>query len=48
LRYSDYPTYLETKGKKFADERRRLYKIRHEKTRHVKDSPSYYADQLLW
>jgi len=46
--YSDYPTYMQTKGKKFADERRRLYKIRHEKTRHVKDSPSYYADQLLW
>jgi hypothetical protein len=29
-------------------ERRRLYKIRHEKTRHKKGTPSYYADQILW
>lgn len=46
--YSDYPTYMQTKGKKFADQRRRLYKIRHDNTRHVKGSNSYYADQLLW
>ena len=29
-------------------ERRRLYKMRHEKTRHKKGTPSYYADQILW
>jgi len=46
--YSDYPTFIKTKGKKFADERRRLYKIRHEKDRHVKNSRGYYADKLLW
>jgi len=46
--YSDYPTYMETKGKKVADQRRRLYKIRHDNTRHIKGSPSYYADRLLW
>ena len=27
--YADYPTYMKTKGKAYADERRRLYKIRH-------------------
>jgi len=27
--YKDYPTYLDEKGKEYADERRRLYKIRH-------------------
>ena len=27
--YSDYPTYLKEKGKAYADERRRLYHIRH-------------------
>jgi len=49
-RYSDYPTYIKTKGKgkKYADERRRLYKIRHEKTRGVVGSASWYADKLLW
>jgi len=46
--YSDYPTYMEQKGKKYADERRKLYKIRHEDDRMVKGTPGYYADQLLW
>lgn len=48
LGMNDYPTYLKTRGKEFADNRRRLYKIRHDKTRHKAGSPSYYADQILW
>ena len=48
LGYSDYPTYTKTKGKVYADERRRLYKIRHSKDRNVKGSDGYYADKLLW
>ena len=48
LGYSDYPTYMRTKGKAYADERRRLYKIRHAKDRNVKNSDGYYADKLLW
>jgi hypothetical protein len=28
-RYSDYPSYIRDKGKKYADERRRLYHLRH-------------------
>ena len=28
-RYKDYPTYLKEMGKEYADERRRLYHIRH-------------------
>jgi hypothetical protein len=47
-RYGDFPTFTKLKGKEFADQRRRLYKIRHEKNRHKKGTPSYYADQLLW
>jgi hypothetical protein len=27
--YGDYPTFIKTKGKAYADERRRLYHIRH-------------------
>tara|TARA_E500000305_G_scaffold88496_1_gene75243 strand:+ start:1112 stop:1387 length:276 start_codon:yes stop_codon:yes gene_type:complete len=46
--YGDFPTFTKTRGKEYADERRRLYKIRHEKTRHKKGTPSYWADQLLW
>ena len=46
--YNDYPTYLETCGKEYADERRRLYKLRHNKYRHLIGTKSYYADKLLW
>ncbi len=46
--YGDYPTFKRTKGKKYADERRRLYKIRHNKNRNKRGTPSYYADKLLW
>jgi hypothetical protein len=46
--YSDYSTYIKTKGKAYADERRRLYKIRHSKDRNITGSDGYYADRLLW
>jgi hypothetical protein len=46
--YGDYPTYLKEKGVKYAQERRRLYKIRHENDRHKRGSAGYYADKLLW
>ena len=45
--YGDYGTNLK-KDKKYADERRRLYKIRHSKDRHKVGTPSYWADKLLW
>ena len=48
IRYKDYDMYLEEKGKEYADNRRRLYKIRHEKFRNIKGTPSYYADRILW
>jgi hypothetical protein len=31
INYSDYPSYLKEEGKAYADERRRLYHIRHTK-----------------
>jgi hypothetical protein len=46
--YGDYPTFMETIGKKYAEGRRTLYKIRHKKDRNVKGSAGYYADKLLW
>ena len=46
--YKDYPTYIETRGKEYADKRRALYKIRHQKDRKKIGSRGYYADQLLW
>ena len=46
--YNDYPTYILEKGKKYADERRKLYKTRHEDDRKVKNSRGYYAGKILW
>lgn len=44
----DYAYYLYYLGIEKAEERKRLYKIRHEKDRLIKGSPGYYSDQLLW
>ena len=38
INYLDYPSYLRYCGKKIAEERRKAYKIRHEKDRHIKGS----------
>ena len=46
--YDDYPTFKDKYGKEYADERRRLYKMRHEKDRNKMGTPGYYADKLLW
>lgn len=48
LGMGDYPTYIRKKGKEYADSRRRLYKMRHEKDRHVRGTPGFYADKILW
>lgn len=50
---NDYPTYMEKekKGyyeKGYANKRRKLYKERHQKDRHVVGSAGYYADKILW
>jgi len=46
--YLDYPNYILTKGRAFADERKKAYKIRHQKDRIVEGSNGYWAYHLLW
>jgi len=46
--YNDYPTYMKLDGKKYADERRQLYKKRHAKDLSVAGSNGWYANKLLW
>ena len=46
--YNDYPTYIKKFGRAYADDRRRLYKLRHEKYRNMPDTPSFYSDKILW
>jgi len=45
---NDYPTFIKKRGLTFANTRRKLYRMRHEKDRHVRGSRGWYADQLLW
>jgi len=45
---NDFPTYIQQRGIAFAKTRRRLYKMRHEKDRHIKWSNGWLADKLLW
>lgn len=45
--YKDYPTYLK-EDKAVAEDKRRLYKKRHDWNRHVKGTNGFYADKLLW
>ena len=47
-RYLDYPYYIKQYGKEYADKRRELYKIRHHRYRHNENTPSYFADKILW
>jgi endonuclease III-like uncharacterized protein len=48
LGYKDYPSFIKSHGKAYADKRRSAYKKRHSKDRSVKGSRGYYADRLLW
>lgn len=48
LGMNDYPTYIEDKGLDFANNRRRLYRIRHNKNINKKDTPGFYANRILW
>lgn len=45
-RYFDYPNYIKSKGKVYADKRRELYKIRHQ--RNIGSGNGKLAYQLLW
>jgi len=47
LKYKDYPTYLQ-ENKQLAEERRRLYKIRHKNDINKLNSSGYYANRILW
>ena len=44
----DYGIYLIEKGEKYANERRRLYRIRHAGKGSKVGSPGYWAWHLLW
>ena len=48
IHYYDYPSYIQNNGLAYANERRKLYKQRHNKYRNIKNSSGYFADKILW
>ena len=48
INYYDYPNFIINKGIEYANNKKRLYKIRHNKDRLIKGSKGFYADKLLW
>lgn len=46
--YKDYPTYVTEKGIEYANKRRELYRLRHQKDRQVLWSNGWLASKLLW
>ena len=47
-RYGDYGSYVEKHGVSYANERRRLYRIRHSGENEKKGSPGYFSWFILW
>ena len=43
----DYPNYVELKGIQYANDRRKLYHMRHKKD-NVIGTPGWYALNILW
>ena len=48
IRYNDYPNYCIIYNKQYADERKRLYHIRHKKGINIVNSKQYLSANLLW
>lgn len=46
--YGDFPTWTKAKGDTFANEKRRLYRLRHKGEEKVIGSNGYYAWYILW
>jgi len=46
--YNDYPSYIKSHGKEYAEQRRKLYKMRHSKDLKVVESNGWFANKLLW
>jgi len=44
----DYPYYMKIEGKAYADERRRLYRLRHKGEDKKKGTPGFFSWHLLW
>jgi L-rhamnose mutarotase len=46
LGYKDYSIYLKENGKEYADQRKKLYKLRHKND--LNSGNGYWANKILW
>ena len=46
INYMDYPSYIKSDGLQYANERKKLYKIRHQKD--LNSGNGWWALNLLW
>lgn len=46
--YKDFPTYKAEEGLDFAQNRRRLYRIRHRDELNKVGTPGYFSANILW
>ena len=44
----DYPTHILQNGLQYANQRKKLYRIRHKKDINNKNGNGYWANQILW
>ena len=47
-KYSDFPHYIQSHGKEFAEKRREMYHKRHRKEIDKKGSRGWFVSKLLW
>lgn len=45
INHSDYPTYIQTHGKEYANNRRKLYLLRHRNNIGIS---GFFAREILW
>lgn len=48
INYQDYPHYIEDRGLEYANERRRLYRIRHMREVNKEGSRGWLIAKILW
>jgi hypothetical protein len=48
INYPDYAYHMKTEGKAYADERRRLYRLRHKGEEKRKGKPGFFSWYLIW
>ena len=46
ISYNDYPTFIIKKGLDYANQRKKLYRLRHKKD--LNSGNGYFANKILW